>query len=159
MKEQPVMEDVHFLTHKNQASWMEMNLYMQNQLLRDSDVMSMAHGIEIRVPFLDTDFIRLVTQTNSNVKYNASGKQLLIDAFKDILPQEIYNRPKMGFAFPFKEWLANNEWVKGQMEELNKESQKTYTQFLNGNRHWSQVLTLMLAKNHKIEKEAAISYA
>src|SRR5260221_2373088 len=41
----------------NQASWMETNLYMQNQLLRDADVMSMAHGVEIRVPFLDDAFI------------------------------------------------------------------------------------------------------
>src|SRR5829696_2160431 len=101
MHEQPHTPDVHYLTHKNQASWMEMNLYMQNQLLRDSDVMSMAHGIEIRVPFLDTDFIKLALQISSSIKYEGNGKQLLIDAFSSILPQQIYNRPKMGFAFPF----------------------------------------------------------
>lgn len=157
--EQPVLSDVHFLTPKNQASWMEMNLYMQNQLLRDSDVMSMAHGIEIRVPFLDAEFVRLALQISSNVKYAGEGKQLLIDAFKDTLPEAIYNRPKMGFAFPFKEWLAANVWVRDQLLSSDKEAQKTYGLFLKGQRHWSQVLTLLLAKTHRLETKAAFSYA
>lgn len=159
LSEQPVLSDVHFLTPKNQASWMEMNLYMQNQLLRDSDVMSMAHGIEIRVPFLDAEFVRLALQISSTVKYAGEGKQLLIDAFKDTLPEAIYNRPKMGFAFPFKEWLAANAWVRDQLLSSDKEAQKTYGLFLKGQRHWSQVLTLLLAKNHRLETKAALSYA
>src|SRR5205085_1706960 len=125
-------------------SWMEMHLYMQNQLLRDSDVMSMAHGIEIRVPFLDNDFIRLALQIQSPVKYAVPGKQLLIEAFHDILPEAIYNRPKMGFAFPFKEWLGDNAWVNDQMKQVNKEGHKTFAHFQKGQRHWSQVLTLIL---------------
>lgn len=159
LEEQPVLPDVRFLTPKNGASWMEMNLYMQNQLLRDSDVMSMAHGIEIRVPFLDAEFIRLALQITSRVKYAANGKQLLIDAFKDVLPEAIYNRPKMGFAFPFKEWLAANAWVKDEMQSASREAQNTFGLFLKGQRHWSQVLTLLLAKNHRIETKAAVSYA
>jgi asparagine synthase (glutamine-hydrolysing) len=159
LHDQPVMPDVHYLTPKNQASWMEMNLYMQNQLLRDSDVMSMAHGIEIRVPFLDAEFIRLALQISSTAKYAGEGKQLLIDAFKDILPEPIYNRPKMGFAFPFKEWLAANTWVKEQILTSDKEAKKTYDLFVKGQRHWSQVLVLLLAKKQRFEKEPAVSYA
>jgi asparagine synthase (glutamine-hydrolysing) len=158
LEEQPTLPDIQHLTHKNQASWMEMNLYMQNQLLRDSDVMSMAHGIEIRVPFLDSEFIKLALQIPSEIKYKGSGKQLLIDAFSSILPEQIYNRPKMGFAFPFKEWLSDNDWIKAQMEGANKETVKTYNLFLKGQRHWSQLMTLLLAKNHTVEK-AAVSYA
>lgn len=158
LEEQPVLPDIQYLTHKNQASWMEMNLYMQNQLLRDSDVMSMAHGIEIRVPFLDKEFMKLVLNISSALKYERPGKQLLVDAFTNILPEEIYNRPKMGFAFPFKEWLTDNDWVKEQMESANKETLKTYHLFLKGQRHWSQLLTLLLAKQYKVEK-TAISYA
>ncbi|RYZ61300.1 MAG: asparagine synthase (glutamine-hydrolyzing), partial [Chitinophagaceae bacterium] len=95
---QPMLADIHYMTYPNQASWMEMNLYMQNQLLRDSDVMSMAHGVEIRVPFLDLDFIKLVLQIQSHIKYAGGGKQLLVEAFDTILPNQIYNRPKMGFS-------------------------------------------------------------
>jgi asparagine synthase (glutamine-hydrolysing) len=87
LREQPVMEKIDNLSTSNQASWIEMNLYMQNQLLRDSDVMSMAHGVEIRVPFLDKEFVELSMQIQSGIKYSGRySKQLLIDAFKDVLP-------------------------------------------------------------------------
>jgi len=124
------------------VSWLESNLYMQNQLLRDSDVMSMAHGLEIRVPFLDASFIRLVLQIESGIKYGGGlNKQLLIDCFKDILPEQVYNRPKMGFAFPFKEWLANNQYARQLLGENNNQ---VYQQFVSGELHWSQYLTTML---------------
>ena len=120
---------------------MEMNLYMQNQLLRDADVMSMAHGLEIRVPFLDTEFVELALQIQSGIKYSGShGKQMLIDAFKDRLPEPIWKRPKMGFAFPFKEWLTNNEYAKSHSI--------SYEKFANGSMHWSQFLTLLLIENY-----------
>lgn len=154
LEDQPSLPDIHYLSQKNQASWMELNMYMQNQLLRDSDVMSMAHGIEIRVPFLDADFIRLALQISSPLKYAASGKQLLIDAFSDVLPQEIYKRPKMGFAFPFKEWMRNNPWIKEEMETGGKEARKAHALFLKDQRHWSQILTLLLTKNYQTEKTA-----
>jgi asparagine synthase (glutamine-hydrolysing) len=48
------------------AAWMETNLYMQNQLLRDTDVMSMSHGLEVRVPFLDEDFHNLTMRIAPN---------------------------------------------------------------------------------------------
>ncbi|HZH63445.1 MAG TPA: asparagine synthase (glutamine-hydrolyzing) [Flavisolibacter sp.] len=159
LEEQPGMPVVNHLTFKNQASWMEMNLYMQNQLLRDSDVMSMAHGIEIRVPFLDLDFVKFALQIQSEIKYEGGGKRLLVEAFEDILPNAIYNRSKMGFSFPFQEWLAKNEWVKDQMKGTNGEMGKTYTAFLKGERHWSQVMSLVLVQNHQVAKEAALSYA
>jgi len=159
LEHQPNMPDVHFMTHKNQASWMEMNLYMQNQLLRDSDVMSMAHGLEIRVPFLDIDLIRFALQIQSNLKYEGGGKMILVRAFEQLLPEAIYNRPKMGFSFPFKEWLANNAWVKEALSTASPESKQTYTEFLKGQRHWSQVLSLLLIQNQHAPKKAALSYA
>jgi asparagine synthase (glutamine-hydrolysing) len=159
LEEQPILHDIHYLSEKNQASWMEMNLYMQNQLLRDSDVMSMAHGIEIRVPFLDTSFIRLALQINSDVKYQGAGKQLLIDAFADILPEAVYNRPKMGFAFPFKEWLYDNTWVKEQINASNKEFKKTYNQFKGGESHWSQVVSLLMLQCKGVHGKQVMNYA
>lgn len=159
LEEQPIMPDIHHLTPKNQASWMEYHLYMQNQLLRDSDVMSMAHGVEIRVPFLDLDFIRYVFQIHSSTKYEGGGKKILTDAFADILPSAIYNRPKMGFSFPFKEWLAKNEWVRDELSNASPMIQQTYREFQKGQRHWSQVLALLLIRHQHATKETALSYA
>lgn len=145
LKEEPVLEDIKNLSSKNQASWLEMNLYMQNQLLRDSDIMSMAHGVEIRVPFLDKELIEKTLQIKSAIKYSGMyPKQLLIDSFKDILPEPIWNRPKMGFSFPFKEWLAKNEMVKSNIHSANRFAEKSYNDFLSGKMHWSQLMTLML---------------
>lgn len=159
LEEQPVMPRIEHLTYKNQASWMEMHLYMQNQLLRDSDVMSMAHGIEIRVPFLDVDFVKLVLQIQSSIKYAGGGKRLLIEAFEDKLPSEIYNRPKMGFSFPFKEWMAENEWIKEVIQPAPKEAQRVYAEFLQGRRHWSQALSMAIIQHYDAVERTAVAYA
>jgi len=147
LSESPVLSDIDQLTPQNQASWMETNLYMQNQLLRDADVMSMAHGLEIRMPFLDTDFTKLSLQISSSVKYDGIlGKQLLIDSFKDILPEIIWNRPKMGFTFPFKIWLMNNNYAR---DLLGNDSHGNYKKFESGEIHWSQYLTSALIAQHQ----------
>ena len=128
---------------------MEMNLYMQNQLLRDADIMSMAHGVEIRVPFLDKEFITLSLQIQTSIKYAGNyRKQLLIDAFKDILPEPIWNRPKMGFSFPFKDWLANDEYVKNIIHSGSDAVKKDYIKFRSGKMHWFQLLSLILLQHH-----------
>jgi asparagine synthase (glutamine-hydrolysing) len=147
LSNQPTLPNIDHLTPQNQASWIESNMYMQNQLLRDSDTMSMAHGLEIRVPFLDADFIRLSLQINSPTKYGGvAGKQLLIDSFKDILPQSIWNRPKMGFSFPFKEWLSRNEFAR---DILGDDKNGNYKKFISDEMHWSQYLTSMIIAKHQ----------
>lgn len=145
LNELPVLKKIDHLSGYNQASWIETNLYMQNQLLRDSDVMSMAHGVEIRVPFLDKEFITLSLQINDAIKSSGSfKKQLLIDSFEEVLPEPIWNRPKMGFSFPFKEWLAKDEFVKDNIHASGNTAKLYYKKFLAGNMHWSQLMTLVL---------------
>lgn len=147
LSEQPHLPDIDHLTPQNQVSWIESNMYMQNQLLRDSDVMSMAHGLEIRLPFLDADFIRLALQINSGAKYGgAMSKQLLIDSFKNILPEPIWNRPKMGFSLPFKEWLSRDEFAR---QIMGKDINGNYKKFIAGEMHWSQYLTSMVIENQR----------
>ncbi|CAN5353731.1 asparagine synthase (glutamine-hydrolyzing) [soil metagenome] len=148
LDQQPVLPDINYLGLRDQASWMEINMYMQNQLLRDSDVMSMAHGIELRVPFLDKEFLSAALSISPNVKYGGRlPKQLLIDTFKNILPEEIWNRPKMGFSFPFKEWMMNNEFVRSEMSK-DKGFESMYRCFKTGKLHWSQLMTLLVSKQH-----------
>ena len=144
----PVLPGIRGLEAGNQASWMETNMYMQNQLLRDADVMSMAHGIEIRVPFLDHGFQQYCNSLPAKLKYgHAVPKGLLIDAFKNELPEPVWNRPKMGFSFPFKEWFAGSDFVKEKMAAAGKTGIHNYQQFLKGYLHWSQLLSLMLVQS------------
>ena len=145
LSDSPLLLDVAQLDSKNKASWMEFNLYMQNQLLRDADVMSMQNSIEIRVPFLDDAVVKLAHRMNSDAKYPGPlPKQILINCFKDKLPAEIYNRPKMGFGFPFDDWLKKSELVKDLMSSGNVAVQKTYGSFIKGKIPWYQLMALIL---------------
>lgn len=93
------------LPHLSQVSLAEIQTYMQNTLLRDTDQMSMAHALEVRVPFLDYELVEYVLGVPDAYKYPSSPKKLLTEALRDLLPMEIINRPKMGFTLPWKDWL------------------------------------------------------
>jgi asparagine synthase (glutamine-hydrolysing) len=151
LREQPQCDNIQHLGAYNQASWLELNLFMQNQLLRDVDVMSMAHGIETRVPFLDKELVDLSMGIPARIKSAGQmPKQLLIDSFKNKLPRPVWDRPKMGFGFPFKEWLANDEYAKSVIPLESRQ----YSQFSKGNMHWSQFLSLILLNNRGIKTSA-----
>ena len=91
----------------SRVSLAEISTYMQNTLLRDTDQMSMAHALEVRVPFLDYQLVEYVLGIPDKLKYPSSPKRLLVDSLKDLLPAQIVNRPKMGFTLPWKAWLKN----------------------------------------------------
>jgi len=146
----PVFPELPNLPLKEQASWMEWNIYMQNQLLRDADVMGMANGVEIRVPFLDDDFIRLVLSIDPAIKYRGVGpKPLLINTYRDKLPNEIWDRPKMGFSFPFAAWLSKSSFVKEMLEQGNKSTVSNYNRFMSGEMHWSHLMSLIIINNRQ----------
>jgi asparagine synthase (glutamine-hydrolysing) len=150
LNDQPILTDISNIDEKNQASWMEFNLYMQNQLLRDSDVMSMIHGVEIRVPFLDDESIRLAFKIKPSIKFEGPrAKQFLINSFTNELPEPIWNRPKMGFSFPFAKWLSSSSYVKELMETSNLPSKDNYRKFMNGKLHWSHMMSLIIMRNRK----------
>ncbi|MBH8561035.1 asparagine synthase (glutamine-hydrolyzing) [Nostoc sp. CENA67] len=94
-------------TLEDEVSLLELSCYMRNQLLRDSDVMSMAWGLELRVPLVDKTLLEAIASIPSTMRL-APGKQLLIQAIPE-LPNWLLNRPKRGFFFPFQQWIEN-EW-------------------------------------------------
>lgn len=153
LDEMPVFGELNDIQSRNRASWMEMNLYMQNQLLRDADVMGMAHGVEIRVPFLDDQFIRFALSIDPAIKYSGEHpKQILIESYKAELPEPIWNRPKMGFSFPFQQWFTNSVFIKDLMYSGDQMMKMNYDRFLQGKSHWSNVMSLVLLNNRN-EKE------
>lgn len=85
------------------VSFLELTRYMRNQLLRDSDVFSMAHGLELRVPFVDACFFSAMAAIPASVRLR-EGKQLLLEAVPEI-PVWVRNQPKRGFHFPFEDWM------------------------------------------------------
>ncbi|MDO1449787.1 asparagine synthase (glutamine-hydrolyzing) [Rhodocytophaga aerolata] len=140
----------------NFASWIETNFYMQNQLLKDSDVMSMWHGVEIRVPFLDKELIELAFQIHPKIKFGKpQAKWLLISAFKDILPEPIWNRPKQGFELPFNKWMKKNELMLQMLHSPNKTVRKLTIDFEQERLQWSRLWAMVLSE--KWHHQSAVS--
>ncbi len=87
----------------DEVSELELSRYMRNQLLKDSDVMSMAHGLELRVPFVDRTLLESVARVPASLRLR-SGKAMLLEAVPEV-PGRISNARKRGFSFPFEKWL------------------------------------------------------
>jgi asparagine synthase (glutamine-hydrolysing) len=87
-------------------SWLEMRTYMASTLLRDTDSVSMARSLEVRVPLLDTPLVEFVSALPDAARSKqGSQKALLVEAFQDILPPEILRQRKRTFTLPWDEWL------------------------------------------------------
>ena len=81
---------------------------MLNTLLRDSDFMSMAHGLEVRVPLIDHRLARRVLALPGSWKLDSgTPKPLLVKALGGQLPEKIVHRQKRGFTLPFEHWLRD----------------------------------------------------
>lgn len=92
----------------NRVSYLESRCYMLNTLLRDSDVMSMAHGLEVRVPLIDHKLAEKLFALPGNWKLDAgTPKPLLVGALHGELPDQIVHRRKRGFTLPFEHWLRD----------------------------------------------------
>jgi asparagine synthase (glutamine-hydrolysing) len=88
-------------------SWAELTGYMRRMLLRDSDQMSMAVSLELRVPFLDHELVEYVIGLPAAEKQRFRGtKGLLVEACRDLLPTAVFERPKRGFVLPMREWMT-----------------------------------------------------
>jgi asparagine synthase (glutamine-hydrolysing) len=125
------------------AAWFETNLYMQNQLLRDTDVMSMSHGLEVRVPFVDEDFQQLAENIAPGIRFDSKQpKKLLIDSFAGLLPEEIWKRPKMGFTFPLSEWMKAHRDIGNVAFYDGKLPRQAIQKFNEGKMHWSKAFAL-----------------
>lgn len=95
--------------------------YMRCQLLRDSDAASMAHSLELRVPLVDREVVAFSRSCDDSWKLDLAGgdgsrygesgsKRVLIHALRDVLPASIAERPKLGFALPYEQWLRGPIW-------------------------------------------------
>jgi asparagine synthase (glutamine-hydrolysing) len=108
------------------VAFLELTFYMANQLLRDSDVFSMANSIELRVPYLD---LSVVTRALALPKHYHlgfwMGKKITKEILKEMCPELPLNRKKMGFTFPWEHWL------RGSLKEMVSETLFNETLYKN----------------------------
>jgi asparagine synthase (glutamine-hydrolysing) len=137
------------------SAW-ELRTYMADVLLRDSDVMSMRHSLELRVPFVDRPLVEWLWQQPASFKNDpAHAKTPLITATLDLLPPGLATRRKQGFSLPFPVWMKRE--LRSFLEETFSDSSLNRTRFFapssvqnlwrgflanNDTREWSRVWSL-----------------
>jgi asparagine synthase (glutamine-hydrolysing) len=136
------------------VSCMEAQSYLASMLLRDTDSMSMAHSLEVRVPFLDHSLVEFVTQLPQELKLRkGTPKALLVAALEDLLPSEVVYQTKRGFTFPWAAWLRGplkeklddgfSELSPALQENLNSENARgIWRSYLDGKTSWSRPWSL-----------------
>ncbi len=99
------------------CSQLDVAAYMRCQLLRDSDATSMAHSLELRVPYVDTELARFARTCKDEYKIDLDlsrerrwdapgGKRVLLEALRNVVPQDVQARPKRGFELPLAKWVS-----------------------------------------------------
>jgi asparagine synthase (glutamine-hydrolysing) len=147
----------------SRTTLLESSLYMRSQLLRDADAASMAHSLEVRVPFLDVDLAEFTYGLPAESKLGKpaggtgiAGKRVLLRAIGDLIPDWTWRKPKRGFTLPFGEWLRGP--LRPLVEETlgdsgfrgcgwidTQEADREWRQLLkNPNAHWSGVWTVLM---------------
>jgi asparagine synthase (glutamine-hydrolysing) len=88
------------------VSWLELRTYMASTLLRDTDSVSMARSLEVRVPLLDTPLVEFIAALPDEARHKPGvQKALLVEALGDLLPTEITAQKKKTFTLPWEQWL------------------------------------------------------
>ncbi|MGZ4161499.1 MAG: asparagine synthase (glutamine-hydrolyzing), partial [Neobacillus sp.] len=91
--------------------YLDLNLWLPGDILLKADKMSMAHSIELRVPFLDKEVMAMASEIPGNLRVNdIDTKYALRQASKEVLPEAWANREKVGFPVPIRHWLKEEKY-------------------------------------------------
>jgi len=145
------------------VSWAEILNYMGPMLLRDTDQMSMAVSLEVRVPFLDPRLVDFVLALPEKWKRGRPPKQLLIKAFANILPAQVWNRPKQGFALPMDDWMRGplNDFCLSGLSAARKFIDPCWidsvaTKFEKRQVHWTRLWQLVVLGHYAQKKKSVL---
>lgn len=95
---------------------LDSQLVLQGDMLAKVDLMSMANSLEVRVPFLDPGVVELAFSMHQDLKAKGSSRKIVLrETFRDMLPDELYDRPKRGFEVPLLDWFRNE--MKSELED------------------------------------------
>ena len=101
----------------NRESFVDVRFFLPDSPLMKVDKLSMAHGLEVRVPFLDHRWVELLASVPGDEKLRGlTTKAVFRDAMKGVLPERIRRRGKQGYSLPVKHWL------RGSLRELLRDT-------------------------------------
>jgi asparagine synthase (glutamine-hydrolysing) len=139
--------DLDSLRPEERISALEMSQYLQVQLLRDTDVTSMRHSLEVRTPLVDLDLLRAALRVPADLRRAGPAKRALREAPTPPVPDAVWNRKKQGFILPFESWLRegsisstlpSHAWLSGGAQDSVRQSVAA------GRTHWSRLWALVV---------------
>ena len=146
------------------VSFLEQRNYLVNTLLRDADAMSMAHSLEVRVPYLDHNLVEFAFREREFLRRAGGGpKAVLREILGRVLPAEAYTRRKQPFHLPWGSWLKGplGRMVAAGLSRLSpalrpylseRETLNVWRSFERGRTNWSRPWSLFVlnewAKKH-----------
>ncbi|PBB06475.1 asparagine synthase (glutamine-hydrolyzing) [Salimicrobium humidisoli] len=111
------MEDYDYV---HQMQNVDIHTWLRGDILLKADRMTMAHSLELRVPFLDKEVYDVAKHIPADLKIaNGTTKHILREAAEGIVPEHVLGRKKLGFPVPIREWLKNEmyEWARTLISE------------------------------------------
>jgi asparagine synthase (glutamine-hydrolysing) len=138
----------------NSVSYFELQSYMVNTLLRDTDSVSMANSLEVRVPLLDHRLVEFVARLPKGAKYrDGVPKALLVEALSDLLPDLVVGQTKRTFTLPWNMWLRGPLGVRISQDLANftpelgqymnpRAVRGSWQNFIIGQTNWSRPWSL-----------------
>ncbi|HIL81348.1 MAG TPA: asparagine synthase (glutamine-hydrolyzing) [Myxococcales bacterium] len=131
---------------EQQMAYLEVQQYLQMQLLRDADIMSMKHSLEIRTPLVDHVLYRELFKIPAALRQAGPAKRRLREATRPPLAERYWKRKKMGFVLPWEDWMRAKEfqWALPQHEIFDSDALKGLeTSFLRRQTSSSRVWALV----------------
>lgn len=111
-----ILSRTDFTNGMNDVFYSDAQLVLPNDMLTKVDLMSMANSLEVRVPFLDYEVVNFAFSLPQEFKIDFKRRKKIVrDAFKHLLPEEIYTRGKQGFEVPLHDWFSNE--LKGMIRD------------------------------------------
>ncbi len=143
----PYFDATKGLDEVTRMQYVDMNLWLPNDILLKADKITMAHSLELRVPYLDKEVFKLSLTLPKKYKIHKKVSKLALrEAAKEKIPEEWFNRPKLGFLVPFKEYLKEDKYYNIIKEEFESD----YV-----NEFFDQSKLLNLLEDHKNGKISA----
>ena len=133
------------LPDSDQMQSLDLLYWLPGDILQKADKMSMAHSLELRVPFLDRDVFQVARRIPHAVKTkNYTTKYILRKAAKAYLPKEVAGKKKLGFPIPIRNWIREEDWYRQIREVFTGETASMFfhTEYL-----------IRLLDGHKYGKE------
>ncbi|WP_216828627.1 asparagine synthase (glutamine-hydrolyzing) [Alkalihalobacterium elongatum] len=118
----PLYEKVSHLDDVTKMQYIDIHTWLRGDILVKADRMTMAHSLELRVPFLDPEVFEVASQLHPTIKVTKeTTKYALRKALEGIVPDHVVNRRKLGFPVPLRHWLQNElyDWARNLIQESN----------------------------------------